>query len=415
MFELSDAKRRLVCRLVFLLACVLPTVATAYFLVHPFSKMDWERLIKAEVGLPLHCEAIETPYPACVVLRNVTFEGAAYAGVEVIPEIQISFKDIVHVKVPFNVTFDTTALSELKDCIQSGMLAHVNPDRNWLVTVDKAVINNGRNRAQSLILSPIEFSLSPKDNGRSVARTKFRTQPDDTLPPVEIVIERQHVNEETCLQHLYINTGDWLPNWLATSCVPKLENLGANSKFALKLDLERSGSGWIGHAYAEATGVELAAWTQNLAAQMTGMATLNFDCDIANNKVNNLTATMAARNGSFDPRWMSLFGLQSKDPVSSIDYGLLQAKLNISNDKLTLSDVNLVNQDGTNSWQSPGMTVAIQDAVHNITSVGIAMEIKNEDRPIDVRLNNQGVDILRHFELSPPKRTANNPQSLLQR
>jgi len=69
--NLSDNQRRTICRLAFLLLCVLPTALTIYFATHKRTPDQWAQLLQAELGVQTSIGAVETPLPDELVFRDL--------------------------------------------------------------------------------------------------------------------------------------------------------------------------------------------------------------------------------------------------------------------------------------------------------------------------------------------------------
>ena len=68
--ELSDNQRRLICRLLFLLFCVVPTGIAAYTAFHKKSANAWAETLQAEMGLPVEIGLVQTPRPGEMIFRD---------------------------------------------------------------------------------------------------------------------------------------------------------------------------------------------------------------------------------------------------------------------------------------------------------------------------------------------------------
>lgn len=69
--DLSDNQRRTICRVLFLLACALPTCVTVYFATHQRTPDQWAQLLKAELGVETSIGVVETPRPDEILFHDV--------------------------------------------------------------------------------------------------------------------------------------------------------------------------------------------------------------------------------------------------------------------------------------------------------------------------------------------------------
>ena len=70
---MSDNQRRSICRILFVIVCVLPTFAIGYWICHPQTASGWERAIRAQLGVTARIDSIETPGPYVTILRGLEF------------------------------------------------------------------------------------------------------------------------------------------------------------------------------------------------------------------------------------------------------------------------------------------------------------------------------------------------------
>ena len=89
----TDNHRRLVCRLAFLLTCILPTILVGYWVLHPTTSSDWEQRIQADLGLTVKIGRVETPRAGITELHNVQLLDDHEKTIGRVPIISVSRND----------------------------------------------------------------------------------------------------------------------------------------------------------------------------------------------------------------------------------------------------------------------------------------------------------------------------------
>ncbi|HMO15949.1 MAG TPA: hypothetical protein PKD64_17720 [Pirellulaceae bacterium] len=68
---MSDHVKRLICRLLFVVCCVVPTCIVLKWIVSPPTATEWQDAIKQRTGLSTAIGSISTPYPQQTILHDV--------------------------------------------------------------------------------------------------------------------------------------------------------------------------------------------------------------------------------------------------------------------------------------------------------------------------------------------------------
>lgn len=77
---LSDAQRRFLCRIVFVVACLLPTWIVAQWAVFPTSRSEWRIRASHVLGWPVNLDSVQTPTPQQVVFRHFRLNDTAHGA-----------------------------------------------------------------------------------------------------------------------------------------------------------------------------------------------------------------------------------------------------------------------------------------------------------------------------------------------
>ena len=128
---MSDNQRRVLCRLVFLLVCALPTAVSSYWICHPQTATDWAQAIQAETGLVASIDFVETPSPYETVLHNLQLTDPEQGILFETVQVRIRFGKQVEVKIPYEVNHvNNHGLARLIKTINQNVV-YRGVDKNW--------------------------------------------------------------------------------------------------------------------------------------------------------------------------------------------------------------------------------------------------------------------------------------------
>jgi hypothetical protein len=398
MSNLSDPQRRLICRLAFVLGCLVPTGVTFYLIMHPLSAGDWARLIKAETGVSVQIAQVETPTPTRIVFRNVSFSDGSLAQVGCIPEIHVEFDEIVRVSIRDNINLDSLAISEMVRQFRDGTLAQARVDRLWSVALDKVTISDSHRPDRSLLVSDVAMSIEPRSPREMMMQLAFRVSGAQAESDIALRVLR----DDTVPVAFHMTTGEVaLPVWLVDDVLPQTSMLGSDGSCAMTLNISNQGGTWNGDCHAYLMNVDLASITRPLTAHLSGSATLNLKCDIRDGKVAGLEGQMRAANGKMDPLWLAMTGMDQPEPLEYLD---AFADFEISEETVMIHRSQIATRDQLQPMDRSGTRGPLQEVVHFLTTTEAERVAFSGDPP----LNNRGVELLRHFQLNAAERTAAN-------
>ncbi|MEQ1907090.1 MAG: hypothetical protein ABL888_23090, partial [Pirellulaceae bacterium] len=216
MAQLSDKQRRLVCRLLFSLVCLLPTCLTAYLLTHRMTAKDWARIIKAETRLGLQFNEIETPTPSRLRLQNVRFTNP---GLEEIPEIssvEIAFAETNTVRIPGTLRLPASALRVFIDSLRQQVLPKTRIEQIWEIRIDKLEISGNSPGQTSEFFGPVVIGLGSDSQGKFISNMSLGYGKNKGPCELELACDRR-----TGQEGIYLLTGEnSIPLWLINECLP---------------------------------------------------------------------------------------------------------------------------------------------------------------------------------------------------
>lgn len=136
---MSDNQRRTVCRILFLLVCILPTSVVGYWICHPQTAIGWERAIQAELGVTTKIDSVETPGPYVTILRGLEFTDPVVGTVFETVETRIEFgKELNLVTIPYQVKHLTSkGLTQLVQSINQSVMRRHGADKHWRIVFEE--------------------------------------------------------------------------------------------------------------------------------------------------------------------------------------------------------------------------------------------------------------------------------------
>jgi hypothetical protein len=170
----------------------------------------------------------------------------------------------------------------------------------------------------------------------------------------------------------------------------------------MTLETRQQGTGWDGWCQAFLKNVNLASATSSLSSQMRGDAVLSLSCDIKSGKISTVDGWLRAVNGQIDPVWLALVGSQIKQPLT---FTQAFARFDIRDEVVSINEAQIESSDIQEATTMQSIGYGLQDVVHYLTSPLNDQVAGVQDQP----LNNQGIELLRHFQLSQPIQTARLP------
>ncbi len=141
MSEFSDNQRRLVCRLLFLVCCLLPTTITTYWICHPQTATGWARILSAELGIETDVGDVQAQGPFTTVLNDITFRYGQQALFHTV-EARIKFDARHgHVIIPYEVDqIDNLKLTHLVQRINQHAIRTGSNQQSWRIDFVKDLI-----------------------------------------------------------------------------------------------------------------------------------------------------------------------------------------------------------------------------------------------------------------------------------
>ena len=258
---MSDNQRRVLCRMLFLLACAVPTAVSSYWIFHPQTASGWALAIQAETGIKASIDFVETPSPYETVLHQLRLTDPEHGILLDTVQVRIRFGKHVEVEVPYEVNqLDNRGLATLlKTMHQSTVRRGV--EKPWrirfakplriaranaaLFADDQLATKNSlqamlQNEKNTFVVEELNLEVAPSVDGTSVGARFALASPNDTQSPqnprshngVEIQLKREPQG-----QAIWLHTfNQALPCWLVSDFAGDItDGLGRNANFVGEL------------------------------------------------------------------------------------------------------------------------------------------------------------------------------------
>lgn len=242
----SDNQRRFICRMLFLLACVAPTVVIGYYICHPQTVTFWQREIQAQLGIAATIDSIETPGPYVTILRGVKFSDSELGTILDAMEVKIEFGERNVVTVPQKIRLTNAGLIHLTKTLNEHLLRAHAADRPWQIfLLEQTIIQESIHAEslsgqfpQTLVTENLQIAIDPLIDG---TLTVMHFQLPNMKPDqwVSASLARSHADStRPSQQRLELNTNQQLlPCWLLGDLIPEISNLGPQCQFAGRINL----------------------------------------------------------------------------------------------------------------------------------------------------------------------------------
>lgn len=261
---MSDNQRRVLCRLLFLLACAIPTSISSYWIFHPQTAAGWAQAIQAETGIAASIDFVETPSPYETVLHQLRLTDPEHGTLLDTVQVRIRFGKYVEVEVPYEVhQVDNHGLARLLKTMHQNTVRR-GVDKPWriqfakplkisradavLLAGDQPVASNSlqamlQNEKNTFVVEGLNLDVVPSVDGTSVGANFVVAQSNNiqsiqnsrSQNRVEVQLKREPQG-----QAIWLHTfNQKLPCWLASDFASDItEGLGRNANFVGELRIQ---------------------------------------------------------------------------------------------------------------------------------------------------------------------------------
>jgi hypothetical protein len=410
MAQLSDKQRRLVCRLLFSLVCLLPTCLTAYLLVHRMTAKDWARIIKAETRLGLQFNEIETPTPSRLRLQNVRFTNP---GLEEIPEIsavEIAFAETNTVRIPGTLRLPASALRVFIDSLRQQVLPKTRIEQIWEIRIDKLEISGNSPAQTSEFFGPVVIGLGSDSQGKFISNMSLGYGKNKSPCEFELACDRG-----TGQEGIYLLTGEnSIPLWLINECLPVDWPKVTRGRFEGEIQMKSLPSGLAGKLRGKLNDLDLLELSSDYELSASGRGELELHaCRIDQGKISYAEGLFhAATNQPVSATGLEILGALLDQPELSPALNEVSMQFEVERSMVQLH-LRAKTRDSV-PYSAPPFRLKMQHAIHLLTSPNFLHE-KSEMRSDIASLTDEGVSLLKAFQLDDREQVAAGTDESLKR
>ncbi|HMP80468.1 MAG TPA: hypothetical protein PKD54_13520, partial [Pirellulaceae bacterium] len=162
---MSDDSRRLLCRLIFIALCLLPTAVVVYRIFHPVTPQQWSQRLQATLGIDALIDRVETPQPNITILRSVHIRDSQLRTLARLGSVRIATDSQRRINVDEPVTMSAAGLANLLQRLPEYLL-HPGADQGvWKVELRQLTIADGpwETARDQRTFSPVEIQVQRDD------------------------------------------------------------------------------------------------------------------------------------------------------------------------------------------------------------------------------------------------------------
>jgi hypothetical protein len=308
MFAMNRKPAHFLCRVGFLLLCVLPTAAIAGWIVQRSlpgfvlsARQEWEQELSRQLGLRVTCSGVEYPRHDTAVLNNLLIAdpetGAAVASARSL--------ELIHTKERWKLTgsqivIETAQLPLLRTQLEQRVLRREGSSEFpqaceiWLREVTL------RDSDRGLTAVDVAGEWKMKQSGPSCALSFRLPDADPQQPRGEWLVQRnRQTNPPSTLWQL--KTGSQpLPCNVLAAAWPAVRRLGPGAQFTGELEVIQAGEESSGHLCGTLLDVDLDSLvSEQLPHRLSGVAICKIEeARIERNQLTRVRGTCQAKDGS---------------------------------------------------------------------------------------------------------------------
>jgi hypothetical protein len=235
---MSDDRKRLLCRIAFVLCCALPTCVVIRWIALPKSTVQWQTEIQALLGCPVSIESVSTPSPS-----QVHFAGLRLARDRNRPEAELQTVDYRWTVNEHRLELSPVTLTLRQFTSLGQHFARQASNIGWsgqpiVVEIPRVTI-----RTENETSAAETFFVANNCTLRLITSTRqthiaweFQTDQAATVP-----VRWEMTRDGADTNRWSLDSGDaMLPCWLMSEAWPELNNVGEGCWFKGRLQSESS-------------------------------------------------------------------------------------------------------------------------------------------------------------------------------
>ncbi|QDU29206.1 hypothetical protein ETAA8_43130 [Anatilimnocola aggregata] len=303
-----------VCRLGFVLCCLLPTCVTGGWIAYRSfagvvlsQKQEWEHVLSQRLGLRVTCEALDYSQPNAAELKNVAlFDPETGVPIATLALLEVIREEKQWKLIGWQAVVESAQLPQVMQVLQQRLLkmsaTDALPCAIWLREITL------RDAERSLTLVDLNGTWQSTKDG-PLGGLQFRLpEAEPNAPRGRIVVQRNRQTSPPSTRWQFESGALPLPCSLAAPGWRDLRHLGIGATFLGQLELVDAGEQSSGRLRGTFEHVDLDALiSEQFAHQLSGLAICKIeDATLEQNRLTMIRGTVQARDG-----WISRSLLQA--------------------------------------------------------------------------------------------------------
>lgn len=301
---MPSKRRMLLCRLSFILLCVVPTLVVATGIIFPNRRQPWEKRVFQELGLNARIGYVDRPKPQTIVLGQIDISDPDFGAVASLHAVEIQENSevlrlrLVHPEVRLD------RLDLLYRAVEQHIMRKQLLDRRVEITCRQLTLSNpptgNGNSGPVATFNNVVCRIASSAEGCQLDLS-FSPTSTVTTEPCRMRIERAVSARSGVLVKWRADThGNEVSCDSFSALFPSLARLGGNTSFRGSLDGYSNDHGWNGNVSGSFGNVDMYRLVQEqFPHTFDGLANVQFGLlEIRNNKVVRATGNLRSERGT---------------------------------------------------------------------------------------------------------------------
>lgn len=297
------------CRVGFLLLCVLPTAAVAGWIVQRSwpayrlsDKQEWEQELSRQLGLRVTCATLEYPRPDTALLLKLALAdpetGAAVASADSLEVVRTADKWQL---VGAQVVVETAQLPILREQLEQRLLRRDTASANDLCELWFRELTL-RGADKSLTFVDVAGTWKTTAEGPECALEFRFPEADPQAPHGRWLVQRNRQTSPPTTRWQLSTTAP-LPCSVAAAAWPQLQHLGVGAQFSGEIEIIQSAADLFASLRGTLEHIDLDALvSEQLPHRLSGLAVCKIeDARVEHNRLSLLRGTLQVRDGAVSP------------------------------------------------------------------------------------------------------------------
>ncbi len=258
MFALHETTQRRVCRGIFLVGCLLPTLLTLGWIAYwhrPWREADWQRTLAQNLHMRAEVEQMTAPRPGTTALTNLRLADLRTAKtLGSMPKLTIQQRDSRLTLSTEHLELQAQQLPQLVAALATWLASELAADALTAIDFQADQLTISDASLQTIRLK--NLSVASDFSDPAIQRFRFRAESIfDAGKTIQLVLE----NQGDTLRVKLNTQQTWLPAWLIGKLVPGVGGCGP-AKFSGVVTAENKGQQTRGELRGRLEEVDLQQW-----------------------------------------------------------------------------------------------------------------------------------------------------------